>query len=227
MKKLLSYIKRKMGSRIDAGKFNPPMIYPHVIETNLRQRIYSTNPLIEKHAGITIHYTADMDENRVIGSLESKGYGYHVLIRRDGDTVQIAPFNRRVHHAGMATWKGYVPNRHHIAVAFMSWGWVKKRSDCRYESWTGANIPPREVRYLNGQFWHFATWAQIEALYKLCDWAKSLKLNPEMICGHDECCIPPGRKVDPGGILMPHIIPNLRKGAKDYDSSIEEVPGVY
>jgi N-acetyl-anhydromuramyl-L-alanine amidase AmpD len=157
--------------------------------------------------GVTLHYTADRLVWRVLSSLNDRKLGYHFLIERNGDVIQTAKLSRTVSHAGRAEWRGHSPNDSHIAISLVSWGHLNHK----HKSWTGEYVNGDEVeirRALNGSYvpWDVATKEQESALWELLKWLVSKGIDSEHICGHDECCIPPGRKVDPGGVVsMPMV----------------------
>lgn len=146
--------------------------------------------------GVTIHYTADDSLERSISALRMAGLGYHIIIDRDGSTYQCAPFTDRVYHAGKALWHGYKPNSSHIAISLISWGKLSHG-----KSWRGDVVPEAEIAERWGGQWHEATPVQGQVLMNLLRWLVEAGIDPRHICGHDECALPPGRKVDPGGVL--------------------------
>lgn len=145
--------------------------------------------------GITLHYTADDNLNRTLLALDKGKMGYHFIVDRDGQVHQITSLGSRVNHAGVAKWNGQSPNRTHIAVAVLSWGLLENGM-----SW--AKRPVFDSVKRRGHEWHSATQKQEEATLSLIEALReSFGILPQNICGHDECCIPLGRKVDPGGVL--------------------------
>lgn len=167
---------------------------------------HSMGGKIQEIQGITIHYTADRDMWRVMAALTNRRLGYHFIIDRDGSVIQTGRLNRTMSHAGKAIWQGYSPNLCHISISLVSWGHLVASSG-RLRAWTGAEIPPKETALrigntsLKEQFWDKATGSQESALRALVVWICEHGLDPEAICGHDEACMPRGRKVDPGGVL--------------------------
>lgn len=147
--------------------------------------------------GVTIHYTATGSVESAHNGLKSQGLNYHLIIGRDGEIVQTAKLTHSVYHAGRAEWLGVSPNRGHIAIALVSWGHV----DADNKSWAGVEVPNKQVRVKDGMRWHIATSKQEAQLILTCRWLVCQGIRPSRICGHDECCIPAGRKLDPGGIL--------------------------
>jgi len=173
----------------------------------------SPGDFIEKPQGITIHYTADDDINRVCDSLEKKNLGYHLIICKNGSVIQKCYLNKRANHAGAAKWRGLSPNKTHIAIALLNWGLVEERmsgGDCYYSTWSSARVEKEDVVFRQNSFWEKATDEQEQALDKMLKWFVAIGIDPQNICGHDECATPPGRKIDPGGILSKDM-PTIRK----------------
>lgn len=102
-----------------------------------------------------------------------------------------------VWHAGKSIWNGHSCNESHIAIALVSWGHLDKDG----RTWAKTDVPEREIRSRDGILWHVATPQQEIALCKALMWFESIGLDKKNFCGHDECCIPKGRKLDPGGVL--------------------------
>lgn len=151
-----------------------------------------------KPSGITIHYSASRSLTGTINALAERNLKYHILIPRDGRIIQIARLDHQVHHAGKAHWRGVSPNRSHWAICLMSWGYL----DAQGRTWAGQQLPNQETRLKDGHLWDACTPEQEGALGLFLRWAvSSAGIDPANICGHDECCRPPGRKVDPGGVL--------------------------
>lgn len=149
-----------------------------------------------KPAGITVHYTADGSLERLKREMGTTKVGYHLIIDRDGTIIQTASMLKTVNHAGVANWNGKSPNRSHFAVAFISWG----RLNSQGQAWTGLQIQNPVTRAQG--MWDAASPAQEKSLTKLLTHLiNTYKISPLEICGHDECSLPAGRKIDPGGSL--------------------------
>src|SRR5690606_7736201 len=89
-------------------------------------------------------------------------------IDREGDIVQIAPFNAITWHVGASEWKGYKSlNRYSIGI---------------------------EMQNMGGQVY---TDIQIEKFINVCKALKEVYSIREIL-GHDQVATPAGRKVDPG-----------------------------
>lgn len=165
--------------------------------------------------GVTVHYSADRDLERVLQSDAQDGYCYHILIDRDGSVIQSCYFDQKTWHAGNARWKGLSPNSSHVAICLLSWGRLTPGPNGDFLSWSGATVPAAEVASrpdnLTGQVapWDIATPAQEAALEKACLWLMANGIQSSQIAGHDEVAIPKGRKDDPGGVLS-RTMPDFR-----------------
>jgi N-acetyl-anhydromuramyl-L-alanine amidase AmpD len=174
--------------------------------------------VVGRPTGVTIHYTADRDVSRLCHSLRAKGYGYHLLVLRDGSLLQTARMDLRVDHAGPAAWSGSSPNRNHIAVAVVSWGRLAEKNG-RILTWSNEEVARNETAYRPYNIaqtvglWDIATEDQAGSLFKFLDWTCEQGILPGAICGHDEAALPIGRKIDPGGVL-PWAMKDLRQSLK-------------
>jgi N-acetyl-anhydromuramyl-L-alanine amidase AmpD len=166
--------------------------------------------------GITIHYTGDVGIQRIYQSLISEGLGYHLVIAKSGEVIQLTFLDLRVYHAGKALWKGHSPNRTHVAIAIESYGELKRERGAVYRAWNDAFVAKENVAIRPSNFdstqspWDAATAKQEASLAAALHWFASYGILPKNVCGHDECAIPFGRKVDPGGVLSMSM-PELRK----------------
>lgn len=205
-----------------------PLLYENVTRINslnhTKRDIFPDSTPI----GVVVHYSADRDTDRMIRSLHSQGLGYHIVIDRDGHVLQLNDFHTRVWHAGKAHWKGYSPNQRFISVAVSSWGYVKQDgSEGFFEAWNGSKIPESCVRQRVSQFdksiqyWDMATQEQTKQLMIFLRWCAQFGIDPNLICGHDECAMPPGRKQDPGGVLE-HTMQEIRNGLVSFNAARSE-----
>ena len=146
--------------------------------------------------GITIHYTANDNFQSLLQEMHMHSIGYHFVIKKDGSIVQTSRLSKTTNHAGKAMWENESPNRNHISVAFVCWGSLSKDK----KTYTGKKI--ENYRESLGGFWEPATDDQEKKLIDLCqELIVKFGIDPRKICGHDECALPKGRKVDPGGSL--------------------------
>ena len=154
-------------------------------------------------SGITVHYSADPNLERVKKHMIETKIGYHFLINKDGKIHQTSRMDHTVNHAGKAMWLKESPNRAHIAISLLSWGFLDKEM----KAWTGELVANAVMR--KGQYWDAATKAQEDSLISLCRYlATKFNMPRNSACGHDECCLPVGRKQDPGHVMsfdMAHL----------------------
>lgn len=151
--------------------------------------------------GVTVHYTASRNIGATVRDLSAKRLGYHFIIDRDGTTYQCAGTNQVLNHAGRSAWGDTLPNRDHVGVALISWGQVTWTSDEYLTTWCGVLLPVSEGVKTGKTWWHKATEAQEKSLLSLLKNLVDSGVPAKNICGHDECCIPKGRKIDPGGVV--------------------------
>lgn len=153
--------------------------------------------------GVTVHYTADRDVDRVIRSLKQQNLNYHLLIDRDGKVIQSCYLDKACSHAGQAFWNGKSPNKTHVSISLVTWGHLTARnSDQVCFAWTGQQIESTDVAWRFAEPWDKATREQEAKLFELLCWfVDFFNISPEDICGHHECALPKGRKPDPGGVL--------------------------
>jgi N-acetyl-anhydromuramyl-L-alanine amidase AmpD len=154
-----------------------------------------------KPTGVTVHYTADRDLDRAVRALAARELGYHLIIDRAGAVFQFVPFSKGVWHAGKAMWGSLSPNRAHIAVSLVSWGEVECLAPGAFQSWNAQTVPTDEVVQRQVEWWDAATAAQEAALLEVLAWVCGHGIDVSAICGHDECALPKGRKIDPGGVI--------------------------
>lgn len=179
-----------------------PRLYDPIV-SRLQPRMESGNFGPHGPQGITVHYTADRQVQRVCDALTARALGYHLIIDNFGAVYQFVPFDRRVSHAGKALWNDLSPNRAHLAVAVTSWGYLTDD----LKAWNGEAVVSSDAAHRPGnlsthmRWWDKATPAQERALLAFMHWAMDHGIAPQDICGHDECALPRGRKEDPGGVL--------------------------
>lgn len=176
-----------------------PDVYPWADQVHTAV-FHSEGPFTVGPRGVTIHYTADPKLDRCVRVLVERRLGYHLLIDRAGKVLQHAGLRQRLWHAGRAHWKGLSPNQDHVAIAFLGWGELERRG-ADVVAWNGDVVPAADVVERRGSIWEAATAAQEVSLRAVCAWLVKQGIRPENICGHDECALPAGRKVDPGGSL--------------------------
>ena len=184
-------------------------LYPHAqLYTNLIEDGVGDFAL-GKPLGITVHYTAGGTATSSIDYLRKTALRYHLIIDRNGAVYQLVYLDRKVNHAGTASWQGYSPNSNHIAIAVANWG----KLDDQHLTWTRKSLPSDRVvcRPYNNQkgdaYWEACTEDQEESLMTALKFlCKHDGISPQNICGHDEST---SRKIDPGGSLS-HTMQEIR-----------------
>lgn len=151
-----------------------------------------------------IHYTADGTPKQTINWFmnTAAGVSAHLLIDRDGNIYQFAPFNIKTWHAGESKWGNLVGmNSHSIGIELTNLG----RSATVKDGWI----------YEKGAYWQPYTCKQIEACTAV---VAALRETYGLIdaLGHED--IAPGRKTDPGPAFD---MEGLRKDAGFIQSSFE------
>ncbi len=172
--------------------------HPVRFETTSNKR---TGQLDQKF--LIIHYTAG-------GGLESTVEWFknpdaqasaHIVIGRDGEIVQMVPFNQIAWHAGRSSWNGmYGLNEHSISIELDNGGQLKGVPGFWF-TWFDLLIEDSEVLQATHRnemlqtAWHKFTKVQIDKLIEVAT-AIVNKYDIKQVLGHDD--ISPYRKVDPG-----------------------------
>lgn len=183
--------------------------------------------------GIVVHYTAG---HQVLGS-GSLEYGREqgfcfLLIDAAGVVHQAHPLNEWGYHAGKSAYAGLngTVSDELLGIEIACAGKCEEvvvNGNKRYKAWFHNNradyFHPEQVRYSKGEANIEAGWyqkytpAQEKALIDLILWLKNNDpvgcFSFDMILGHDEVCLPKGRKQDPGASLST-TMPNFRKMLK-------------
>ena len=155
-----------------------------------------------KPKGVVVHFTCSYNLKDTAEYFASAGVDIHLLIDKNGEVVQMVPFNRKAAHAGESKWNGFTSlNNHFIGIELINIGPLVKKGekfyDCYNREWKG-QVVEREM--LGYKYWEPFTAAQERALWDVLVAIKSkYKILNKNICGHHECS--PGRKSDPGGSL--------------------------
>jgi N-acetylmuramoyl-L-alanine amidase len=125
----------------------------------------------------------------------------HLVLGREGEIIQLAPFNVVTWHAGISHWAGLTGmNNFSIGIEMDNAGVLKNLGD-RYESSFGKVIPRNQVvlaKHRHGsteQAWHAYTEAQIGRAFELAELLFS-HYGLKEVLGHED--IARGRKSDPG-----------------------------
>ncbi|MCP5364006.1 MAG: N-acetylmuramoyl-L-alanine amidase [Hyphomicrobiales bacterium] len=152
---------------------------------------------------LVIHYTAGRSLQGSVQWLSSNGSGAsaHLVIGRNGDIVQLVPFNKVALHAGRSRWRGLEGlNRYSIGIELDNAGRLIRKADSWY-AWFGMPVAEQEIfeaAHKNGSDvcgWHTYEDRQMEVAAKV---ARTLVKHYGLfdVVGHDD--IAPHRKEDPG-----------------------------
>jgi N-acetylmuramoyl-L-alanine amidase len=167
-----------------AGTINPELIVVHDATHHLQKY---------PHKNSVVHYL----------KRNTRKVAYHVLLERDGSVVQMAPFNRKVHHAGRSSWKGKDScNEFSIGVAMANPGPLKgtpENAKSWFNQWYDQGVV-RKKSALHGssELWLQYTDAQLETLQRIVSELKAT-YNIEDVAGHYQ--VSPGRKIDTSPLL--------------------------
>ncbi|WP_313952019.1 N-acetylmuramoyl-L-alanine amidase [Accumulibacter sp.] len=154
---------------------------------------------------LIMHYTAGRSVDSSVQSLCTRkpqgNASAHVVLGRDGQIVQLAPFNVVTWHAGVSQWAGLVGlNSHSIGIEMDNAG-LLRRVGSQYQAWFAKVYPDEEVMlaaHRNGgpvSPWHAYTEVQIARAMELADLLVD-HYGLQDVLGHED--IAPGRKTDPG-----------------------------
>jgi N-acetyl-anhydromuramyl-L-alanine amidase AmpD len=181
----------------------------HILQGNVRWR-RSPN-----HSGlitggepdtVVIHYTGGGTLDGALNTLcnPSVSASAHIVIGREGEVVQLVPFNTIAWHAGKShheeTGRSGL-NKFSVGIELVNAGPMDQVGEDRYMAWfqkvySGAEVMPATHRNQNeSRYWHLFTEIQVEMCFKICSLLKE-HYPIKYILGHDE--ISPDRKIDPG-----------------------------
>lgn len=153
---------------------------------------------------LILHYTASLTiESCVKWFLDAAArVSAHVIVGRDGRTVQMVPFDRRACHAGQSRWQQLENlNAYALGVELVNAGPLGRTADGGWIDWAGYRLPECDVRIARHQHesidrgWHEFSARQIDRALAI---AKALRAcyGFDAVLGHDD--VAPGRRLDPG-----------------------------
>lgn len=155
---------------------------------------------------IVIHYSASGSTEGTVRELTdpTSRKSAHLVIGRDGQVIQIAPFNARTWHCGESSYNGRRhANGFGIGIELVNWGPLREKNGV-FKSWAGTKVPAEQaeegVHLVTGErrYWQRYTPEQIEKCLEVCtDLVKHYGLRD--IVGHED--VSPGRKLDPGPLF--------------------------
>jgi N-acetylmuramoyl-L-alanine amidase len=162
---------------------------------------------------IVMHYTCGWSAEGSVSWLTDKDskVSAHIVIGRDGEITQLAPFNIKTWHAGPSAYAGYRNlNSYSIGIELDNAGWMTEISQGEYLWSNGKRVDSgkaatmdliqghhKNISSVEDKYWMVYSDAQMDALDELTD--ALLKAYPtiEFIVGHDEVDTR-GWKTDPG-----------------------------
>lgn len=152
---------------------------------------------------LVIHYTAGRDavsSAKYLARADVKASA-HLVISREGEVIQLVPFDKKSWHAGRSSYMGRSGfNNYSIGIELDNAG-ILTRVGNQYQAWFGKKYPEEEVvravhrNETKPAWWHAYTEAQLQT----CEDIARLLIDTyhlKLILGHEE--IAPGRKQDPG-----------------------------
>lgn len=185
-------------------------IVNHLLEDDDRVKFDFTTPNVgdafanDRPDTIVIHFTGGSSAESSARHLcnPSVKASAHLVVGREGEVYQLAPFNRVTWHAGRSTWKGRSGlNRFAIGIEIDNAGQLKSNGAGAFLTWFGRSVPIDEVflgvhRNQSAEsHWHAYHKDQVERVFDLCELLIDQYGIGEIV-GHEE--IAPDRKVDPG-----------------------------
>lgn len=156
---------------------------------------------------LIMHYTAGASLEGAVNwfkNPEAKASA-HLVIGRDGQVVQMVPFNKRAWHAGKSAWGNLEGmNQYSIGIELVNAGKLRRRSDDKWVNWASNIIRDDEVTEAihksetTAAGWHEYPEAQIDAAIKVASLLNATYQFTDVL-GHED--VSPGRKVDPGPLF--------------------------
>ncbi len=160
---------------------------------------------------IIIHYTAMTSAQSAANALCNPKVkaSAHLVVGKQGEIFQLAPFNYRTWHAGVSEYGGRKYYNHFaIGIEIDNVGWLIKmgqvysRPELLNHGTSFSEDEIQEAQHRNPRvhhhFWQRYTREQILKVYELCELLAE-RYPIKEILGHDE--ISPGRKQDPGPLF--------------------------
>jgi N-acetylmuramoyl-L-alanine amidase len=176
---------------------------------------------------IIIHYTASGSVESAVRSLcdTNLKVSAHLVVGRNGEIVQLAPFTVKTWHAGNSSYKGRSGyNNYSIGIELENPGYVTKNGEM-YTAWFGKTYSAEDVvlavhnNETMPRYWVKYTQKQVSIIEEIC-LLLIAKYNIKYILGHDQ--IAPSRKQDPGPAFpMAKLIDRLVTADQEPDSNEE------
>ncbi|WP_315853238.1 N-acetylmuramoyl-L-alanine amidase [Alteromonas oceanisediminis] len=153
---------------------------------------------------VIIHYTAGSSLDSAVTTMcdPNNRVSAHIVVGRNGEMVQLVPFNHVAWHAGKSEWRGRTGlNQYSIGIEIDNAGPLSMNDDGQYLSWFNRAYSGQSIfkgihrNETEPSYWHAYTEPQIRAVFSLCQ--TLIHVYPiKHVLGHEE--VSPGRKRDPG-----------------------------
>jgi N-acetylmuramoyl-L-alanine amidase len=169
--------------------------YPFVRSPNISGKV--------THEYLVIHYTAGRTSEGAVSWLTNRASraSAHLVIDRNGEIMQLVPFDRMAWHAGVSSWEGrFGLNRYSLGLELDNAGRLTRKGE-NWRAWFQHEYAQESVLqavHTHGRKsygWHLYPPEQIEATLEV---AQLLVTHYSLrdVVGHDD--ISPRRKWDPG-----------------------------
>lgn len=172
---------------------------------------------------LVIHYTAGSSAESSARSLcdPASKASAHLIIARNGNVIQLVPFDTVAWHAGKSAHLGRVGmNQYSIGIEIDNAGPLEKHGNT-YLSWFKRHYSEEDVVYAvhrnetAARYWHEYTEQQILKVQEISELLVA-EYQLKYILGHEE--ISPGRKTDPGPAFpLDRLRDRILRGDRDKD----------
>ena len=153
---------------------------------------------------IILHYTAGRDAMSSANFLIRADVkaSAHLIIGRDGQVIQLVPFNIEAWHAGKSCYEGRSELNHYsIGIELDNLGQLRSEGG-RFVAECGKEVPIRDVYMKDSDkevtYWHRYTDVQERVLEEVCDLLTEYYPIRDIV-GHSDVS---SRKVEPGPALQ-------------------------
>ena len=157
---------------------------------------------------VVIHFTGGNRARNAIRWLRNPRakVSAHLVIDEKGLVTQLAPFNRRCHHAGKSRFgRRKAVNGFSIGIELSNPGLLAQhRQNVYLRGRKGSFGPKVDLTHVTfdekGRPWHRYSELQLEALWRVLGEIRD-HYGIHTVAGHEDVCIPHGRKIDPGPVF--------------------------
>jgi N-acetyl-anhydromuramyl-L-alanine amidase AmpD len=151
---------------------------------------------------IVMHYTASTTMSSAARYLSNpkNEVSAHLIIDKNGDIIQLVPFNIQAWHAGRSQYKNDIHiNKYSIGIELVNAGKLTLIGK-KYYTALGTQIPVEQVVIHESEdkilsYWHAYPEEQITSLIQVCKLLKQDYPQIQEIIGHSDIT---NRKIDPG-----------------------------